>query len=69
MTPSVTSDLGVPRLLWTDEQTAGALGVTVNTVEGLHRTGQLVGLKVGRHLRWRPSDVVAFVERLIPRED
>ncbi len=52
------------RLAWTAEITAETLGVTQDCVKNLHRTGQLKGVKIGRHLRWRPHDVREFVQRL-----
>lgn len=46
------------------DETAAVLGVTPDTIENLHRTGQLRGVKVGKHLRWRPRDIVRFVDAL-----
>ena len=51
-------------LLWTKAETGRVLRVSVDTVANLHRTGRLRGLLVGRHLRWRPQDVAAFVAGL-----
>lgn len=57
-----------PGNLWllTDEQTAKLLAVTPDTIRNLHRTGQLRGVLVGRHLRWRPADVRHFIDNLRP---
>ena len=51
-------------LLLTGEEVAHALRVTEHTVENLHRTGQLRGVKVGKHRRWRLADVKRFVDGL-----
>jgi len=51
-------------LLWTMDHVAAMLSVPVSTIEGLHRTERLRGHLIGRHLRFRPSDVVAFVDSL-----
>ena len=57
-------DVLMSELLLTREEAARVLRVKSDTLENLHRTGQLVGVKVGKHLRWRPSDVRRFVEKL-----
>jgi len=59
-----TSDL-LSRLVLTDEEVAELLAVTTCTVQNLHRTGQLPGVKVGKHLRWTPLAVKDFVEQLV----
>lgn len=46
---------------------AKLLTVTTETVQTLHRTGQLRGVIIGRHLRWRPDDVRRFIAELKPR--
>lgn len=51
-------------LVFTREQVAALLQVSEDTIANLHRTGQLRGVKIGKHLRWRPADVRAFVEGL-----
>jgi|GEM_PF-2660526 len=53
----------VPLMLDKDD-VASLLRVGPATIENLHRTGQLRGRMVGRHLRWRPDDVRRFVEQL-----
>ena len=50
------------------DEAATVLGVTADCVKNLHRVGQLVGVMVGSHLRWRPGDIQGYVERLEPRE-
>lgn len=45
------------------------LGVTANTVEGLHRSGALRGVTIGSHLRWHPQDVRDFVDSLRSERD
>lgn len=54
----------VEPLMWDSETTAAALSVPRSTIENLHRTRQLEGFVVGRHLRFRPSDVRQFVDEL-----
>lgn len=51
-------------LVMTKQQVAEALTVSEDTIENLHRVGQLRGVLIGKHLRWRPADVSAFVEGL-----
>ena len=53
----------VPHVL-TRAQVAALLQVPEDTIENLHRTGQLSGLKIGKHLRWWPDDVRKFAETL-----
>ena len=53
----------VPLMLDKDD-VASLLSVGPATIENLHRTGQLRGRMVGKHLRWRPYDVKQFVEQL-----
>ncbi len=55
--------ISVP-LLMTKDEVATALQVPPDTVTHLHRDGQLRGVMVGKHLRWRPEDVHAFVQGL-----
>ena len=52
------------RLVLTREQVAEMLQVPPDTVNNLHRVGQLCGVKVGKHLRWRFGDVERFVNGL-----
>ena len=51
-------------LVLDSEETAAVLRVRESTVENLHRTGQLRGVIIGRHLRWRVQDVKRFVDEL-----
>ena len=51
-------------LVLSKDEVAKALNVRKATVENLHRTHQLRGIKVGKHLRWKPDDVRRFVEQL-----
>lgn len=54
-----------PKLLVLNaEGVAAMLCVSSETVQNLHRTHQLRGIKIGKHLRWRPKDIEAFVEGL-----
>ena len=59
------SDIGsATALLLTAEGAAEALAVPESTIRNLHRTGQLPGVLVGKHLRFSPAALHAFVERL-----
>lgn len=51
-------------LLWNAGQTATALSVSEATILNLHRTHQLEGVMIGKHLRWVPGRVVEFVNDL-----
>ena len=51
-------------LFWTKAETARVLRVRVSTVEDLHRTNVLRGVKIGKHLRWLPEVVAEFKDRL-----
>ena len=57
-------NLELKPLIYTREQVARVLQVPPGTIEDLHRTGQLTGFKVGRHLRWWPEHVREFAEQL-----
>ena len=50
-------------LLLSSEEAANALSVSKDTIQNLHRTGQLRGVMVGKHLRWAPADLRLFVEQ------
>lgn len=47
--------------LWTTEETADFLGVSIRTVKELMSSGALAYVKVGRATRLDPSDVESFV--------
>ena len=51
-------------LLLDKDQTAAVLNVPPATIENLHRARLLRGCLVGKHLRWRPSDVRKYVDSL-----
>ena len=51
-------------ILLSDDQVSGMLGLPVQTVRNLHRTNQLRGKVIGRHLRWLRADIDRFVESL-----
>ena len=59
-----TIKLELVPLVLTRAQVGKLLQVPEDTVENLHRTGQLSGLKIGKHLRWWPDDVRGYVEAL-----
>ena len=40
------------------------LSVPPETIVNLHRTHQLRGVRVGKHVRWLPKDVQRFVDGL-----
>lgn len=61
-----TITLELTPLVLTKEQVAGMLQVTVDTIDNLHRTKQLVAVKCGKHRRWRLKDVTYYVEHLEP---
>jgi len=49
--------------LWTAPELATFLGVPVATIYKWRTTGDgPVGLRIGRHLRYRESDVLAWLE-------
>ena len=52
------------QLLLDKDQTAAVLNVPPATIENLHRARLLRGCLVGKHLRWRPSDVRKYVDSL-----
>jgi excisionase family DNA binding protein len=53
----------MPERLLNVEEVAEILGVPVSTLHyWSHRNENLVGARIGRRLRYRPSDVDAYVE-------
>jgi excisionase family DNA binding protein len=52
----------IPRLLWSDEQVAAAIGMSVERVQELARTGILPGFKVGRNWRFGPEAIRSWVK-------
>lgn len=59
-----TNKLDLTPLVLTGAQVGKLLQVPIDTVENLHRTDQLLGIMVGKHLRWWPDDVRKFAEDL-----
>ncbi|MCH8880656.1 MAG: helix-turn-helix domain-containing protein [Planctomycetes bacterium] len=59
-----TIKLELTPLVLTRGQVATLLQVPEDTIENLHRTKQLPGFLVGKHLRWRLDDVRGFAETL-----
>ena len=51
-------------VLLTIEEVARVLRVTDESVRNFHREKRMLGVKVGKHLRFRPSDVREFVSGL-----
>ncbi|MCH8854297.1 MAG: hypothetical protein IID41_16840 [Planctomycetes bacterium] len=64
-----TSRLDLTPLVLKREQVAALLQVSGDSIDNLHRTKQLIGVKVGKFLRWRLPDVKAYIEGLIPGGD
>lgn len=50
--------------VWTETEVASILRVKRGTVYTLYRCGDLEGVKVGKHLRFLPGAVRAFVAKL-----
>ena len=59
-----TIKLELTPLVLTRQQVAKMLQVSEDTIGNLHRVGQLPGCKIGKHLRWRISDVCKYIEGL-----
>lgn len=58
-----------PRRLWSPAEVAEYLGVPVNTLyQWRTRNYGPPGRRVGRHLRYRAADVVAWYESLDPED-
>ena len=51
-----------PERLWTAEDVAAFLGLHPQTVYAKSRAGEIPSHKIGRSLRFRPSEVQAWVE-------
>lgn len=51
-----------PERLWTAEEVAEFLGLHPQTVYAKSRSGEIPSHKIGRALRFRPSEVQAWVE-------
>jgi excisionase family DNA binding protein len=51
--------------LWSIDEVANYLNVSKDTIYGWRKTGYgPPASKIGKHLRWRPQDVGAWVDRL-----
>ncbi len=48
----------------TKNEAARALNVPVDTILNQTRVGQLRSVKIGKHKRWRPADLQAYIEAL-----
>ncbi len=57
------------KLLLTREEVSQLLEVPPDTIANLHRVRLLPGVKVGKHLRWKPEDVRQYVDGLGPEND
>lgn len=51
-------------IVWTIKQTAWKLQISERKLFDLRRDGQLEPVKIGGAVRYRPSDVEAYVNRL-----
>jgi len=51
-------------IILTREQVAEILTVSPDSVDNLHRVGKLRAIKLGKHNRWLPDHVRAFVNSL-----
>ena len=60
------NDLLDAEIALTRDMVATVLNVESGTVENLHRSGALKGIKIGKELRWRPDDVRQFVQNAEP---
>jgi hypothetical protein len=50
----------------TKSEAAALLSVDEGSIDYLHRTRQLRGIKISGNLRWRPDDVKRYIESLKP---
>ena len=57
------------KLLLTREEVSQLLEVPADTITNLHRVRLLPGVKVGKHLRWKPEAVQEYVDGLAPEND
>lgn len=55
--------LSMEERLWTISQLAEYLSVPVSTIHRWHYRGEIKALKIGRHLRFRESDIEDFLRR------
>ncbi len=65
-----TVDVGklMLELFLTAEEAARVLRVPEPTIQNLYRTGQLPAYPVGKHLRFKPADLVKFAGELQPKK-
>lgn len=62
--PALVSSLSDCPRLWTIQDVSAYLGVPVATLYGWrHRGDGPPAIRLGKHLRWMPDDVRAWVER------
>lgn len=62
-TPTGTTPPQLLPELWTDEQLAEYLGCTLRFVRRLADERRIAYTLVGRHRRYRPEDVAAYLDR------
>ena len=60
---TIKSVAETPRMLLTKVEVGDALHLSTRTVENLLAAGELPGVKIGRSIRVRPSDLEAFIAR------
>ena len=56
-----TSSSKIPCLLWSDRETAIAIGMSVKRVQELARLGLLPGFKIGRRWQFDPEALRSWV--------
>lgn len=52
----------IPRLLWTADETATALGVCRKTIFNMTRDGKLQAVMIGSRRQYAVADIEAFIE-------
>lgn len=57
-----TSSPEIPCLLWNEQQVATAIGMSVDRVQELARTGVLPGFKVGRNWKFSPEAIRSWIK-------
>lgn len=51
------------KALWTKSDVAERLGVTVRTINNWIAQNRIAYIKIGRNVRFRPSDVEDYIQR------
>ena len=61
--PRTTGTLGGSNRLLSAREVAGILGVPERTVRDKWREWGLPAYRIGKHLRWKERDVLAWIDR------